>query len=93
MTLTRLEKIALGISGVTALSIGGFILVAPHTFYASYGITLSNDPNLLSELRAPAAQPCRAWHCNAGRDRASRMVPAVNLRRADCVPRFFQPGG
>ncbi|MEQ9447925.1 MAG: DUF4345 domain-containing protein [Rhodospirillaceae bacterium] len=55
MALTRLEKIALSISGITALGIGGFILVAPHTFYASYGITLGNDPSLLSELRAPAA--------------------------------------
>ncbi|WP_272003178.1 DUF4345 domain-containing protein [Roseovarius sp. ZX-A-9] len=55
MTLTRLEKIALGISGVTAVGIGGFILAAPQTFYASYGITLGNDASLLSELRAPAA--------------------------------------
>lgn len=55
MTLTRFEKIALGISGVTALGIGTFILAAPHAFYASYGITLDNDASLLSELRAPAA--------------------------------------
>ncbi|SDI94912.1 DUF4345 domain-containing protein [Aliiruegeria lutimaris] len=55
MTLTRFEKIALGIAGVTALGIGAFILLAPQAFYASYGITLGNDPNLRSELRAPAA--------------------------------------
>ena len=55
MTLTRFEKITLGISGVTALGIGTFILAAPHAFYASYAITLSNDASLLSELRAPAA--------------------------------------
>lgn len=55
MTVTPLEKIALGISGATALGIGGFILAAPHAFYASYGITLPNDASLLSELRAPAA--------------------------------------
>ncbi len=55
MTLTRFEKITLGLSGVTALSIGGFILAAPHAFYASYGITLGQDASLLSELRAPAA--------------------------------------
>lgn len=55
MPLTFLEKIALGVSGVTALGIGGFILAAPHAFYASYGITLGGDPSLLSELRAPAA--------------------------------------
>ena len=54
MTLTRFEKIALGLSGVTALGIGTFILAAPHAFYASYGITLGNDASLLSELRAPA---------------------------------------
>ncbi|SNT27236.1 DUF4345 domain-containing protein [Tropicimonas sediminicola] len=55
MTLTRLEKAALGISGVTALAIGGCILAAPHVFYASYGIALGSDASLLSELRAPAA--------------------------------------
>jgi hypothetical protein len=49
------EKIALGLSGLTALTIGAFILVAPHAFYASYGLTLGEDATLLSELRAPGA--------------------------------------
>jgi len=55
MSLSLFEKITLGISGITALSIGVFILAAPHTFYGSYGITLGDDASLLSELRAPAA--------------------------------------
>lgn len=55
MRPTVLEKIALGLSGLTAVSIGAFILVAPHSFYASYGITLGDDASLLSELRAPGA--------------------------------------
>lgn len=55
MSLTLLEKIALGFAGLTAVGIGGFILAAPHAFYASYGIILGQDPSLLSELRAPAA--------------------------------------
>ena len=55
MQLTRFQKITLGISGVTALAIGTFITLAPHAFYASYGITLGQDPNLLNELRAPGA--------------------------------------
>lgn len=55
MTPTLFEKIALGLSGLTALSIGAFILFAPHAFYASYGITLGRDANLLSELRALGA--------------------------------------
>lgn len=55
MQLTRLQKITLGISGVTALAIGTFITLAPHVFYASYGIALGQDPNLLNELRAPGA--------------------------------------
>lgn len=55
MSLTHLEKIALGISGVTAVSVGGFIMAAPQAFYASYGITLGNNASLLSELRAPAS--------------------------------------
>jgi hypothetical protein len=49
------EKFALGLSGLTALIIGAFILFAPHAFYASYGITLGEEASLLSELRAPAA--------------------------------------
>ena len=55
MNPTRLQKIALALAGITAAAIGGFILLAPHAFYASYGITLGQNPNLLSELRAPGA--------------------------------------
>ena len=55
MQLTRFQKITLGIGGVTALAIGTLITLAPHAFYASYGITLGQDPNLLNELRAPGA--------------------------------------
>lgn len=55
MQITRFQKITLGINGVTALAIGTFIALAPHAFYASYGITLGQDPNLLNELRAPGA--------------------------------------
>ena len=55
MRPTMFEKIALGLSGLTALAIGACILFAPHAFYAGYGITLGEDANLLSELRAPGA--------------------------------------
>ncbi|MFZ5963288.1 DUF4345 domain-containing protein [Thalassococcus sp. BH17M4-6] len=55
MTPTVLEKIALAISGLTALTIGGFITTAPQAFYAGYGIALGPDASLLSELRAPGA--------------------------------------
>ena len=51
----KLEKTVLAISGLTALGVGTFILVDPHGFYASYGITLADNASLLSELRAPAA--------------------------------------
>lgn len=55
MTLARLQKIALGIAGASALGIGAAITAIPHAFYASYGIALGPDPSLLSELRAPGA--------------------------------------
>lgn len=55
MFLNRFQKTVLGIAGVTASGIGAFILAAPHAFYAGYGITLGQDANLLSEIRAPAA--------------------------------------
>ena len=55
MTLSKLQKITLGVAGVTAFAIGTFILAAPLAFYSSYGIALSADASLLSELRAPGA--------------------------------------
>lgn len=55
MSLTKLEKVTLAISGLTAVGVGAFIMAAPHAFFASYGIALGDDPSLLSELRAPAA--------------------------------------
>lgn len=55
MPLTRIQIFALGLAGVTALAVGGVILAAPQAFHASYGIALGDDPNLLSELRAPGA--------------------------------------
>ena len=55
MTMTRFQRITLGLAGLTAFSIGAFILCAPHAFYAGYGIALGPDPDLLSELRAPGA--------------------------------------
>lgn len=55
MTLNILEKTSLAVSGLVAVGIGGMITVAPHAFYAGYGISLGEDPNLLSELRAPGA--------------------------------------
>ena len=55
MKMSKFQKTVLGVAGFTALAIGAFILIEPYAFYASYGITLAADPNLLSELRGPAA--------------------------------------
>ena len=55
MTLARLQMIALGIAGVSAIGIGTATTITPRAFYASYGIALGSDPSLLSELRAPGA--------------------------------------
>jgi hypothetical protein len=41
------------ISGLLLLGIGGAILWVPQTFHAANGIHLGDDPNLLSEIRAP----------------------------------------
>jgi len=46
-------SIFLTVSGLLLLVIGSTILLIPHTFYASDGIVLGNDPSLLSEIRAP----------------------------------------
>ena len=39
-------------SGLVAVGIGGSILLVPEAFYASYGIDLSGNINLLNEMRA-----------------------------------------
>ncbi|MCI4663679.1 MAG: DUF4345 domain-containing protein [Neomegalonema sp.] len=53
MTATIFERATLGVAGTTALAIGAAIALAPHSFYASYGISLGSDASLMSELRAP----------------------------------------
>lgn len=34
-------------------AIGGAVLLSPHAFFATNNIALNNDPNLMSEIRAP----------------------------------------
>lgn len=48
-----IATIYLTLAGLLLLAIGGAILLAPHSFHASNGIELSNNPTLLSEIRAP----------------------------------------
>lgn len=50
---SRLTFVFLFIAGLLLLAIGGTILLAPHALHAGNGIVLGNDPNLLSEIRAP----------------------------------------
>ena len=49
------RRLVLGISGLAATTVGLAITLDPQAFYASYGIVLTPQPNLMSELRAPAA--------------------------------------
>ena len=51
--MSRLTSFFLGFAALLLLAIGGTILLIPHTFYASDGIMLGNNPSLLSEIRAP----------------------------------------
>lgn len=55
MTPDIKHGLILGLSGFTAAAIGLAILLDPQAFYASYGVLLTPQPNLMSELRAPAA--------------------------------------
>ena len=47
------SRLLLLISGILLVVIGTSILFNPFTFFASNGTLLSQDPNLLSEIRAP----------------------------------------
>lgn len=51
---SRLTSVFLFISGLLLLMIGGSILLVPQAFHiVGNGIVLGDDPNLLSEIRAP----------------------------------------
>ena len=53
--MTSFQKATLAIAGLTAIAIGAFILVAPIAFYASFDLPLGSSPDLLSDVRAQAA--------------------------------------
>lgn len=55
MTTNWFQRTILTVAGLTATTIGLSITFLPSVFYASYGIELDADPNLLSEIRAPGA--------------------------------------
>lgn len=42
------------VAGALLVVIGGFLLVDPHEFFGQNGVVLGDDPNLMSEIRAPA---------------------------------------
>ena len=48
-----LTRILLLLAGLTLFVIGAALLLVPHAFFAQNGITLGEDPSLLSEIRAP----------------------------------------
>lgn len=47
-----MSRVYLVLAGIIALAIGTMILLAPVAFYASYGIAVAGQVNLLSELRS-----------------------------------------
>jgi len=50
----RGARLVLAFSGLVALAIAGAIILAPETFYGSYGIDVAGNPTLVNELKAPA---------------------------------------
>lgn len=54
MTYDVKRRLVLALSGLTAAAVGLAIALDPQAFYADYGIALKPEPNLMSELRAPA---------------------------------------
>ncbi|WP_421857073.1 DUF4345 domain-containing protein [Oceanicaulis sp.] len=53
MKTQRNVRALLGLNGVVLTGIGVMLVSDPHAMFALNGVTLSPDPNLLSELRAP----------------------------------------
>jgi len=52
MKNSSILKTVLFVSGLIAIGVGGAILIAPGTFYATNGIELGDNSSLLSEVRA-----------------------------------------
>lgn len=55
MKNSKMERVILIGSGLTAIAIGAGILFAPAAFHALNGIELGSNISLLSEIRAPGA--------------------------------------
>ncbi len=55
MKMSIFQRVALSLAGLIVVAVGGFITLEPHIFYSSYGISLGNNPDLLSEIRGPGA--------------------------------------
>lgn len=55
MSTNWYQKLTLGVAGLIASGIGVAITAIPHAFYATSGISLGTDVNLINELRAPGA--------------------------------------
>ncbi|MBY6059005.1 DUF4345 domain-containing protein [Leisingera daeponensis] len=83
MFMRLFQKLTIGAAGLTAFGIGLAITLAPHSFYAGYGIDLGADPTLLSELRAPGANLAAlgtvifAGALRSGMARLSAMLGAI----------------
>ncbi|MBC8268320.1 MAG: DUF4345 domain-containing protein [Rhodospirillaceae bacterium] len=53
MKISLSTRVFLIVSGLIGIAIGGALLFTPVEFQASSGISLADDVNLLSEIRAP----------------------------------------
>lgn len=70
-------RVFLALSGAIGAIIGLSIMFIPHAFYASNHVTLGTDPNLMSEIRAPAGWLILAgaiMFCGAARRRHSKTA-------------------
>ncbi|MEB3213527.1 MAG: DUF4345 domain-containing protein [Leptolyngbyaceae bacterium] len=54
MKQSKRLTVVLCLSGLVAIAIGAMILISPADFYATNHITIGDDVNLLSEIRASA---------------------------------------
>lgn len=72
------SKLVLTLSGLVAIAVGLGVLFAPRAFHATAGLTISDDPLLLNEIRAPGGM---VLICGliflAGAARARLATPAL----------------
>jgi hypothetical protein len=89
--MTPVQKLALGVAGITSLGIGAFILAAPTRLLRKLRDRARARPQPAERVARPRRRACRLRRRHAGRHRPPGAAAGRRRGRADRLPRL--PGG